>query len=641
MFDIRENLKKLPDKPGVYIYRDRFGQVIYVGKAVSLKNRVRQYFQSPSGQAPKVRALVAGIDEFEYIITDTEMEALILENNLIKKYMPKYNVLLRDDKTFPYIKVTLNEACPRIVKTRKVLHDGCRYFGPYTDANAVNQIIDLLNRIYPLKKCSAQRFPKGFRPCLNYHIGRCVGVCTGSFDRKAYADMIGEAMEFLQGKNKRILTYLQAKMAEESESLNFEKAAEYRDLIAAVNAVGETQKVVLASESDIDVVLTARSGGVGDPSGRQIGEPEESAHGIIFFIRGGKLSGREDYLLQSAGEEQAEITGAFIKQYYSDMAFIPKEILIEEELPDKELLEQWLSQMKGGIVKLAVPKRGDKKALLDMARKNVVEMTKYLDERLRNRQEKADVMTDALTKFIYGRDETEGAVDGAGELHAGQGGRGAVRRIEAYDISNTGGADSVGVMVVFEDGRPRRKDYRRFRIRTIEGANDYGSLQEVVYRRFRRGLEGEPGFAAMPDLLLIDGGDKQVAAVSQVLAALKIDIPVAGMVKDDRHRTRGLVYRGELALKDDPVLFRYIASVQEEVHRFAVGYHRDLRKKNVQRSSLDRIPGIGEKRRNALLAHFGSIEKILAASIEELAAVPGMNKSAAEKIKTFEMPEVK
>jgi excinuclease ABC subunit C len=621
MFDIKENLKKLPDKPGVYIYKDRLGQVIYIGKALSLKNRVRQYFQSLSGQAPKVRALVGNIDEFEYIITNTEMEALILENNLIKKYMPRYNVLLRDDKTFPYIKVTMNEPYPRVVKTRRVLHDGCRYFGPYTDVGAVNQIIDLLNHIYPLKKCSTTRFPSSFRPCLNYHIGQCVGICTTSFDAGQYAVMIEEVTEFLQGKNKRILAFLGSKMDEEAQALNFEKAAEYRDYINAVNAIGEKQKVVLNTESDIDVVLTIRTDAGNSEAGGDVSGEPGAAHGILFFIRQGKLSGRENYQLQAAPDDStADITGAFIKQYYSEMTFIPKEILVEEELPEKLLMEEWLSQLKGSAVHLIIPRRGDKKALLEMAQKNVAEMSKSLDERAQNQKDKMNAITDALTAFITGSAEAEAPPK-------------PIRRIEAYDISNTSGVDSVGVMVVFEDGRPKRKDYRRFKIKTIEGPNDYGSLQEVTYRRFKRAAEGDPGFATLPDLLLIDGGENQVSVVRQVLAAMNIDIPVAGMVKDDHHRTRGLVYRQELVLKEHPVLFKYIATVQEEVHRFAVGYHRDLRNKTVQKSMLDDIPGIGEKRRNALLTQFGSIEKILSATVTELCSVPGMNKSVAEKIK--------
>ena len=614
MFNIRENLKKLPDKPGVYIYRDQFGEVIYVGKAISLKSRVRQYFQSSSSLAPKIRALVSHIDVFDYIITDSEMEALILECNLIKKYMPRYNVLLRDDKTYPYIKITLNEAYPRLIKTRKVSHDGCRYFGPYTDAGAVNQIIDLLNRIYPLKKCSAIRFPPGFKPCLNYHIGQCIGVCMEKMNQKEYAEIIEEMTEFLHGRNSKILAGLKAHMATEAAAMNFERAAEYRDYINAVHAIGEKQKVVLNTEQDIDVILTTRRDEMPE-SGAEEDGVSAMAHGVIFFVRHGKLSGRENYQLQTLLDEGPEkILTAFIEQYYSDMNFVPKEILIEEDLSDKALLEAWLSGLKGSQVKLSVPKRGEKKALLEMAKKNVVELTKSLEERVSHQKEKMNAITDALSAFIS--DEAK-----------------KIRRIEAYDISNTSGADSVGVMVVFEEGKAKPKDYRRFRIKTIEGPNDYGSLQEVVYRRFNRCLAGDPGFATMPDLLLIDGGENQASVVRQVLSAMKLAIPVAGMVKDDRHRTRGLVYKGsELVLKEEPILFNFIGKVQEEVHRFAIGYHRGLRIKTLQKSALDDIEGIGPKRRNALLTHFGSIEKIKAASVEELSQVPGMNKKVAEKI---------
>ena len=614
MFDIRENLKKLPDKPGVYIYRDQFGEVIYVGKAISLKNRVRQYFQSSSSLAPKVRALVSHIDLFDYIITDSEMEALILECNLIKKYMPRFNVLLRDDKTYPYIKITLNEAYPRLIKTRKVYHDGCKYFGPYTDVGAVNQIIDLLNRIYPLKKCSAIRFPKEFKPCLNYHIGQCMGICTGEVNKKEYGAIIEEMTDFLHGRNGKILASLSAHMAEEAAAMNFEKAAEYRDYIQAVHAIGEKQKVVLGTELDIDVILTTRREIMPLPKDNQE-ELSVMAHGVIFFVRQGKLSGRENYQLQSLLDEAPEkILTAFIEQYYSDLNFVPREILVAEDIEDKTLLEAWLSELKGSQVKILVPQRGEKKALLEMAKKNVVELTKSLDERVSHQKEKVGAITSALADFI--RVEPK-----------------AIGRIEAYDISNTSGVDSVGVMVVFEEGKSKPKDYRRFRIKTIEGPNDYGSLQEVVYRRFKRGLAGDGGFSTMPDLLLIDGGENQVSVVKQVLSAMNLSIPVAGMVKDDRHRTRGLVYEGvELVLKEQPILFNFIAKVQEEVHRFAIGYHRGLRMKTLQKSSLDDIEGIGVKRRNALLTHFGSIEKIREASIEELCKVPGMNKRVAEKI---------
>jgi len=619
MFDIQENLKKLPDRPGVYLHKDKLGQVIYVGKAVSLKNRVRQYFQPSRNMDPKVRALVSHIEEFEYITTNTEMEALILENNLIKKYMPRYNVLLRDDKTYPYIKITTNEAYPRILKTRKICHDGCKYFGPYTDATAVNQLIDLLNGIFALKRCSAQKFPCGFKPCLNYHIRQCRGICTGLVPKEEYLEAIDQVTELLNGKNKKVLDYLNKKMTEEAGAMNYERAAEYRDYIAAVNAVSEKQRVALLTAGDMDVILGAKG--------------ETDAHVILFFVRQGRLSGKESYHLQAMAEDDpAEVVSAFIKQYYSDSAMIPKEILVESEPADTKLMGDWLSEMRGSLVKITVPQKGDKKALLDMAKRDVVEMMKTLDERANNLREKNAAINSALEGFITELSAKRQSM-GTGLGSSGADLQGKSWRVEAYDISNTNGVNSVGAMVVFEGSAPMRKDYRRFRIRTVEGPNDFGSLQEVLYRRFKRGLAGDQSFGTMPDLLLIDGGKPQVSAAEQVLSAMKVDIPVAGMVKDDKHRTRGLVYRDrELELKENPVLFRYIASIQEEVHRFAIDYHRGLRKKSLQISALDAIEGIGEKRRNALLTHFGSIDRIRDATLEELCKVPGITRPAAEKV---------
>ncbi len=626
MFDIKENLKKLPDKPGVYLHKDKLGQVIYVGKAVSLKNRVRQYFQSSRNMDPKVRAMVSHIEEFEYITTNTEMEALILENNLIKKYMPRYNVLLRDDKTYPYIKITTNEPYPRILKTRKISHDGCKYFGPYADASAVNQLIDLMNNIFSLKRCSAHKFPAGFKPCLNYHINQCRGICTGQVSSEEYREAVDQVIELLNGKNKKVLDYLNRKMAEEAEAMNFEKAAEYRDYIAAVNAITEKQRVVLLSAGDMDVILGAKG--------------ESDAHVILFFVRQGRLSGRESYHLQAMEEDDlSDVVAAFIKQYYSDNTLIPKEILVESSPSDTPLLEDWLTELRGSSVKITVPQKGDKKALLDMAKRDVIEMMKTLDERANTLREKNAVINAALEGLITGLSEKRAQLEADAGKEGGkqpETGRNPLNRgwrAEAYDISNTNGVDSVGAMVVFEGSSPVRKDYRRFKIRTVEGPNDVGSLQEVLTRRFKRGLAGDRSFDTMPDLLLIDGGKPQVSAAEQVIEALKLDIPVAGMVKDDKHRTRGLLYRDrELELKDHPVLFRYVASIQEEVHRFAVDYHRGLRRKALQRSALDTIEGIGEKRRNALLTHFGSIDRIKEATLEELCQVPGITKPAALKV---------
>ncbi|MDD2189890.1 MAG: excinuclease ABC subunit UvrC [Eubacteriales bacterium] len=613
MFDIKENLKKLPDKPGVYLHKDKLGQVIYVGKAVSLKNRVRQYFQSSKNMDAKVRAMVSHIEEFEYITTNTEMEALILENNLIKKYMPQYNVLLRDDKTYPYIKISTNESYPRILKTRRILHDGCKYFGPYTDVTAVNQMIDMLNSIFALKRCSSLKFPADFKPCLNYHINQCRGICTGQISKEEYQDAINHAIELLNGKDKKILTYLSRKMTEEAESMNFEKAAEYRDHIAAVNAITEKQRVVLPTAGDMDVVLGIKG--------------KSNAHVILFFVRQGKLSGRESYHLQAMEEDDLkEIIYAFIKQYYSDQTMIPKEILLESELEDTTLLKDWLSEIRGNRVRITVPQKGAKKALLDMAKQDVFEMMKTLDEKAEIKREKEEAVSSALKVLIGESPADKRTLENPVLFQNGW-------RVEAYDISNTNGVDSVGAMVVFKGSRPLRKEYRRFKIRTIEGPNDFGSLQEILYRRFKRGIKGDQRFSDMPDLILVDGGKPQVTAAEQVLRAMKIDIPVAGMVKNDKHKTRGLIFRDqELELKDNPVLYRYIASIQEEVHRFAIDYHRNLRKQSLQKSALDAIEGIGEKRRNALLSHFGSIDRIKEATPEELYQVPGITRPVAGKI---------
>lgn len=602
MFDIQENLKKLPDKPGVYLHKDKLGQVIYVGKAVSLKNRVRQYFQSSRSQDAKVRAMVSHIAEFEYITTDTEMEALILENNLIKKYMPQYNVLLRDDKTYPYIKVTLAEDYPRVLKTRRVVTDGAKYFGPFTDAGAVNQIIDLLNDSFSLKRCSSQQFPDGFQPCLNYHIQKCRGICRGVLEKAEYRKTIQAVLDFLGGKDHTVLEMLETEMQRASEALEFEKAAQCRDYIMAVKAISEKQKVVLNSAWDMDVVLAAK-GNLGQ-------------HVVLFFIRQGKLSGRESYHIDASAEERpADVVQAFIQQYYSAAVLIPRELLVDQQLPGSSLLEEWLSDLKGSKVKITLPQKGEKKAFLDLAKRDVVEMTKVLDERAKNEEERNALISESLTKLT-------GATSYRGW------------RLEAYDISNTNGLDSVGGMVVFENGKPVRRDYRRFKIRTVEGANDYASMQEVLRRRMKRALSGEAGFDDLPDLFLIDGGEKQVAAVKQVLDQMDMrELPVAGMVKDAHHKTRGLLFEGvEINLKDDPALLQYIGRIQDEVHRFSVAYHRGLRDGKLQKSALDDVEGIGEKRKQALFKKYGSLEAMRKASLEELAKVPGMNRRAAEKI---------
>lgn len=607
MSDIQENLKKLPDTPGVYMHKDALGQVIYVGKAVSLRNRVRQYFQSSRNQSPKVRAMVSHITEFEYITCRTEMEALILECNLIKKYAPKYNVLLRDDKTYPYIKVTMREEYPRVVKTRLIEKDGSRYFGPYSDAGAVNMTIDLLNKIFVLKRCAARNFPKDWKPCLNYHIRDCRGICTGRVDRAEYAQVIEQVLAFLAGRTKPIVEDLTRKMLQASEELNFEEAAVYRDYLASIRALSEKQRVTMAGGKDLDMVLPAGSG--------------DQTSVVVFNVRGGKLSGRETYSMQTEGEDDYDaLIGQFIKQYYSMWAVVPGEIIVPKPLQEAQLIEQYLESLgEGRKVRIFVPQKGDKRALLDLAQRDVVEMTKTLEVKTAAAREKEDAVRSAIANLL-GEKEPKAAY-----------------RVESYDISNTNGVDTVGAMVVFRNQKPVKKDYRRFKIRTVEGPDDYGSLQEMLYRRFRRAKEGDPGFSTLPDLILMDGGQGQVTAAEKVLIAMQLSIPVLGMAKDDSHRTRALVNgRGEeYELREDPLLFQFCGAIQEEVHRFAIEYHRKLHSKNSIGSVLDHIEGIGPVKRNALLSWFKTIEDIKNADAETLKKVPGITEKNAQAIREY------
>lgn len=615
MFDIQENLKKLPDSPGVYMHKDKLGQVIYVGKAISLKNRVRQYFQSSRHMDPKVRAMVSQIEEFEYITTGSEMEALILECNLIKKHMPKYNVLLRDDKTYPYIKVTMEEDYPRVIKTRLVKKDGSKYFGPYSDAGAVNQIVDLLNQVYALKKCSARVFPKGFRPCLNYHIDQCDGICQGTVSPEEYREKVNHAVDFLRGRTKGMITYLEDRMKEASQDLDFERAAEYRDYIMAARALSEKQRVVLQDTKDVDLILVARGA--------------KQRHVVLFFVRDGKLSGRETYDLQSMEEDSSEdIISAFIKQHYSQSLSLPKEIILEKQPEEKELLEAYLSGLAGHQVHLLAPKKGEKRAVLELAKKDVVEMVKTIDQRAEVRKERAVSLGKEIFDILLQMGYEEGTYNGRDY------------RVEAYDISNTNGVDTVGAMVVFEGLKADKKSYRRFKVRSIEGPNDYGSMQEVLFRRFRRALEGDEGFSIFPDLILIDGGKGHVNAALEMIRGLDLDLAVAGMAKDDHHRTRSLVFfkegqMEEILLKDHPMLYKYMGTVQEEVHRFAIEYHRGLRNKRMLTSVLDEIEGIGPAKRNALLDHFGSVDRIKNATQEQLQEVKGITANLAAKIQEY------
>ncbi|WZL72135.1 excinuclease ABC subunit UvrC [Clostridiaceae bacterium 35-E11] len=615
MFDINEQLKKLPEKPGVYLMKDRLGEIIYVGKAISLKNRVRQYFQSSKNHPPKVRAMVANIVEFEYIITDSEVEALMLESNLIKKHRPKYNVLLRDDKQYPYIKVTLGEKFPRLLKTRRVVKDGSRYFGPYIHVGAVNQTLEILKKYYPLRTCNKNLEKTKERPCLNYHIHKCLGPCRGDIEHDEYMKMIHEIILFLSGKQDELMKELEEKMKKAAAVMDFEKAAEYRDQINAIYSIMEKQKIVLSSDIDQDLIAMAR------------GIDEICV--MVFFVRNGKLMGRENYMLAAVEEEdRGEIVSAFIKQFYAGTAFVPKEVLIQEEIEDHGLIEKWLSAKKSTKVIVHIPQRGEKKALMELVHKNAVEVLAQFREKLVREREKNEGAMKALGEYLDFKKEPY--------------------RIEAFDISNTQGVHSVASMVVFENGKPKYSDYRRFKIKTIEGPNDYGSMQEVVYRRFKKGIEEkqameekgivdeEGKFSRLPDLLLIDGGVGQVNAVKEVLQALKLQIPTAGMVKDDHHRTKDLIYEGkELNIKRNAYVFQLIAKVQEEAHRFAITYHKSLRGKTLVQSVLDEIPGIGKKRRMALLKYFGSIEKIKKAPIEELRKVEGMNIKAAEAIQNY------
>ena len=613
MFDIQENLKLLPEKPGVYIHKDALGQIIYVGKAVSLRRRVRQYFQSKKNMPEKVKSMVEHIEEFEYIITDSEMEALILECNLIKKYKPKYNILLRDDKTYPYIKVTMRDRFPRLLKTRRVTDDGSRYFGPYSDAGAVNEIIDLLDSVYMLKRCSASSFSDDFRPCLNYHIEQCRGICNGKVTQEEYATVIEKVLDFLKGHNKPVIEMLEQKMQEAAAKLDFEKAAEYRDRITDVKTIGEKQKVVLSSAGDMDLLLTANS--------------SSGAYVILFYVRGGKLSGRDSFHMDVEGEdERGQMISSFIKQYYTKELLIPKELAVEYEPEDIDVLKEWLTAMKGSKVNVYKPQKGDKHALMEMASRDVIEMMKGLDEKAEIRRERVNAVGAELNR-IFGEKWME---------LSGENLSSCSWRIEAYDISNTSGVDSVGGMIVFENGKPQRRDYRKFKIKTIDGPDDYASMREVIYRRFRRAQKGDPGFAKRPDILFVDGGQGHISAVTEVLDAMGENIIVAGMVKDDRHRTRGLIFDGnELELKEFPVLFRYVTGIQDEVHRFAIDYHHSIRNKSMSKSVLDDAPGIGTRRKESLLKHFGSIEKIKEADMDSLSSVDGMTKKSAQQLKDY------
>ena len=590
MFDIKEQLKKLPGEPGVYLMKDENDKIIYVGKAISLKNRVRQYFQSSKNHSSKVKSMVKNIKSFEYIITDSELEALILECNLIKKYRPKYNVLLRDDKTYPYIKVTVNEDYPRVLKVRRVLKDKAKYFGPYTNVEAVNDTLDVIRNIYPIRTCNIdidRAIKNKMRPCLNYHIKRCIGPCTGHISKVEYDKMIEEILLFLSGKEEKLIEILKEKMNKCSMEFNFEEAAIYRDKILNLQEMMQKQKIDVSTDNvNQDIIAMAYN--------------DEEACVQSFFIRHGKVVGREHFILEGTKDSSKEaILSSFVKQFYMKAEYIPKEIIIESEIEDQVVLEEWLSNIKGQKVFIRIPQKGDKKSLIAMVKKNAME---YLEK------------FSSLNKRKY--EKSEGALI---ELAEVIGLEEAPRRIESYDISNIQGVDSIGAMVVFTNGLKDKKEYRRYKIKTVEGPNDYDSMAEILERRLQKG--------DFPDLILLDGGKGQVSAVQKVFDKYNIDIPLWGMYKDDRHRTKGLICATkEIELDRTSNLYRFVASIQEEVHNYAISYHRSLRNKSLTKSTLDDIPGVGEKRKKALLSHFKNIEEIKNASIEELSEIDGLNK---------------
>ena len=619
-FNIDEELKKLPAKPGVYIMHDRHDTIIYVGKAVVLKNRVRQYFQKGYKRSPKIEHMVSQIERFEYIVTDSELEALVLESNLIKEHWPKYNTMLKDDKAYPYIRVTVQEDFPRVMVARSRKKDGARYFGPYTNATAVRDIIELLRKLYSIRSCS-RVLPRDIgkdRPCLYHHIGQCGAPCQGYISKEQYRENVQKLISFLKGRVEDEIAELTEKMMKASEDMRFEEAARYRDLIESIKELREKQKITGTDGDDRDIIAIAMD----HPSAAS--DPElgfvRNAVIQVFFVRGGKLIGREHFFLTADDtDDPREVVRAFISQYYASTPMIPKELMLETDIPDRELLEQWLTSRRGSKVTIRIPQKGLKEKLVEMARENADIVLNRDRERLRREEMR-----------------TLGAVREIRDLL----GIPCADRMESYDISNISGADSVGSMIVYEKGKPKRSDYRKFRIKWVEGPNDYASMEEVLTRRYTRAKEGDPSFARLPDVILMDGGKGQVHAAEHVLHELGFNIPVAGMVKDDFHRTRGLYFHDrELPIKRDSEGFKLLTRVQDEVHRFAIEYHRLLRSKGQVHSVLDDIEGIGPARRKALLRTFKTTEAIRDASVEELLHAPSMNEAAAENVYRFFHPD--
>ena len=616
MFDIKEELKKLPAKPGVYLMHDKSDAIIYVGKAISLKNRVRQYFQAGRRVSPKIERMISQIDHFEYIITDSEVEALVLENNLIKEHEPKYNTMLKDDKTYPYIKATVYEDFPRLIYSRQQKKDKCKYFGPFTNVTAARDTLEFAHKIYRIRTCR-RVLPRDIgkeRPCLNYHIGKCSAPCQGYISKEEYNKNFNKALKLIEGDYKQVIEYLEEKMSEASDKMEYEQAAVCRDLIESVKKMSVKQKINDFGGMDRDVVALART--------------NEEAVVQVFFIREGKLIGRDHFHLKgSYGEKENDMLQAFIKQFYAGTPFIPREVMVEYEVTESELIEKWLSEKRGGKVSIIVPKKGQKERLVELAHKNA-----------------AMVLTKDMEKIKREEERTTGAM----KQISGWLGLEDVSRVESYDISNISGFLSVGSMVVFDDGKPKKSEYRKFRIKTVDGPNDYASMYEVLKRRFSHGLmeieqlneknlSTEFGsFTKFPDLIMMDGGVGQVHIAMQVLSELDIDIPVCGMVKDDNHRTRGMFFdEHEIPIDTNSEGFHLMTRIQDEVHRFAIEYHRSLRSKEQVKSILDDIPGIGEKRRKALMKHFASIEAIKNAAIDELAQAESMNEKAAASVYKF------
>ena len=616
MFNIEEELKKLPAKPGVYIMHDADDTIIYVGKAISLKNRVRQYFQGSRNLGIRKEQMVEQIARFEYIITDSELEALVLECNLIKEHTPKYNILLKDDKTYPFIKVTVGEDYPRIQIVRRVKKDKSRYYGPYSSAMAVKDVVELTTKLYRLRTCS-RNLPKDIgreRPCLYHQIHQCDAPCQGYISKEEYRKKVDKLLDFLNGNHKEILKELEEKMMSASQEMNFEDAAQYRDLIQSVKRIGERQKITDQHGEDKDVIAVAQDG--------------EDAVAQVFFIRGGKLIGRDHFYLKVDKEDlRSQIISSFLKQFYAGTPFIPKEIMIQEEIEDSEVISQWLEKRKGRKVHIRIPKKGTKEKLVELAQRNAELVLSQDKERIKRE---------------------EGRTIGAVKEIALKLGLPGMERIEAYDISNISGFQSVGSMIVYEKGKPKRSDYRKFRIKSVQGPNDYASMEEVLTRRFVHGLDEQEArrkenldeefgsFTRFPNLIMMDGGRGQVNIALEVLGKLNLQIPVCGMVKDDKHRTRGLYFNNkEIPIDRDSEGFKLITRIQDEAHRFAIEFHRSLRSKGQVHSILDDIPGIGPARRKALMKQFPGPDKIKEASMEELKAAPSMNERAAEAVYRF------